>query len=87
MGSDGDEAILRLLRQRDGRLTKVVLGDGRTLAVFNIAWGHDVGDSFAHVTTNISPSVEGADIDVFTTDSVVAIIDPATGTALFTISA
>lgn len=34
----------------DGRLTYLVLEDGRRFRSFNIAWGYDLGDTFAHVT-------------------------------------
>jgi hypothetical protein len=43
--------------------------------VRNIAWGYDIGDEFAHVTTNVSPAVEGASIDFFFTSEVRAVID------------
>jgi hypothetical protein len=77
-----DEAILRLLQERDGLASEVVLSDDTRLTVFNIAWGYDIGDEYAHVTTNISPDVEGAAIDFFFTESVRAIVDPANGVVL-----
>jgi hypothetical protein len=82
-----DEAILRLLQERDGLPSTVVLGDGRELTVFNIAWGYDFGDEFAHVTTNISPEVDGSTVDVFHTSAVAAIRDPASGATLLEASA
>jgi hypothetical protein len=39
------------------------LSGGETLSVFNIVWGYDLGDGFAHVTTNISPEIAGTSID------------------------
>ena len=77
-----DDAILRMLQERDGMPSQVVLSDGETLTVFNIAWGYDFGDEFAHVTTNISPLITGQIIDFFSTESVKAIVDPATDTIL-----
>ncbi|GAA4923283.1 hypothetical protein HD597_000384 [Nonomuraea thailandensis] len=77
-----DQAILRLLQDRDGVATEVTLHDGTSLTVFNIAWGYDMGDVYAHVTTNISPDVEGACIDFFFTDAVRVIADPASGAVL-----
>ena len=74
-----DDAIIDLLRVRDGELTEVRLTDGRRLLVLNIAWGYDDGDEFAHVTTNISPSVDGAAVDVFSTRDVTAVLDDASG--------
>ena len=50
-----DEALLHLLQARDGRLTYVLLADGRRLPVYDIAWGYDMGDEYANVTTNCSP--------------------------------
>jgi len=53
----------------------VVLAVGRRLDVRNVAWGYDMGDEYAHVTTNISPDVEEASIDVFFTNEVRAVLD------------
>ncbi|MFD0149438.1 hypothetical protein ACWGQ4_00230 [Streptomyces sp. NPDC055721] len=77
-----DEATLQLLQDRDGLPSEVLLRDGVTLTVFNIAWGYDLGDEYAHVTSNISPAVEGATVDLFFTSSVVAILDPTSGAVL-----
>lgn len=79
-----DEATLHVLRDRDGLLSEVVLSGDETLSVFNIAWGYDLGDGFAHVTTNISPEIAGTSIDFFSTEAVTAITDPETGATLFT---
>ncbi|GHF00499.1 hypothetical protein GCM10017786_36690 [Amycolatopsis deserti] len=76
-----DDAIIQLLRQRDGVLTHVVLRDGKRLDVWNIAWGYDLGDEYAHVTTNISPDID-RQIDFFWTVDITAIVDPATGESL-----
>ena len=43
--------------------------------VLNIAWGYDAGDSYAHITTNISPSVPGLETDFFFTAEVIAVLD------------
>lgn len=62
----------------------MVLRDGRRLVVYDIAWGYDFGDQWAHVTTNASPGVEGASLDFFYTSEVVSVIDPGTdGTVYF----
>ncbi|MDT4892338.1 MAG: hypothetical protein QOE97_1373 [Pseudonocardiales bacterium] len=58
------------------------LRDGTTLVVHNIAWGYDDGDDSAHVTTNISPRLDGTTIDFFCTSDVVSLADPQTGAAL-----
>ena len=50
-----DDELIGLLTAREGRLTKIVLHDGQSLDVWNIAWGYDESDDHAHVTSNISP--------------------------------
>jgi hypothetical protein len=77
-----DRDVLRLLQERDGVETLVVLRDGQRLTVVNIAWGYDAGDEFSHVTTNISPSEEGRSFDLFFTSEVASILDPSTGATL-----
>lgn len=79
--ADGD--LVALFQSRDGQATEVVLRDGQRLIVFNIAWGYDIADEYAHVTTNVSPDVEGATIDFFFNDDVVKVIDPGSGAILF----
>jgi hypothetical protein len=78
-----DEDLIALLKARDQLPTVVVLRGGKRLTVHNVAWGYDAGDPFAHVTTNASPFVEGAPIDVFSTEDVVAVIDPRDSAILF----
>ncbi|WP_305785544.1 hypothetical protein [Symbioplanes lichenis] len=76
-------ALVKLLHDRDGVETVVLLQDGRRLVVYDIAWGYDLGDQWAHVTTNISPGREGAAVDVFRTSEVVSVIDPDTGRTVY----
>ncbi len=78
-----DTQLIDLLRERDGRPTRVILRDGQLLTVLNIAWGYDMHDEFAHVTTNVSPFVEGSNIDFFYTSDVLAVSDPDSGDELF----
>ncbi len=70
-----------------GRETHALLrsfsNEGARYIVYNIAWRYDEGDEWAHVTTNISPSVDGQPIDCFVTSAVVAVNDPTTGTVLY----
>lgn len=75
--------IVPLLRSRDGQQTEVLLSGNRLLSVFNIAWGEDMGDEFEHLTSNISPALDGIGPDVFFTDEVVEISDPATGVTMW----
>src|SRR5262249_25279443 len=77
--------VLQILKRRCGEWSEVWLRDGRRVRVLNIAWGYDLDDPVAHVTTNISPSLAGADlpVDFFRTDEVVRIIDPENGPVWF----
>jgi len=70
-----DTALLELLQARDGLLTYVLLTDGNRLPVFDIAWGYDMSDEHAHVTSNCSPSVEGRPLDFFSTHQVTGLQD------------
>jgi hypothetical protein len=78
---DGD--LIALLNERDGGATRVEMRDGSALTVFNIAWGYDMGDEFAHVTTNISPPIDGATTDHFRTNDVAHVSDAGDGMVLF----
>jgi hypothetical protein len=75
MTTVSDTAIIDLLRQRDGIVTYVRMKNGNTYTVFNIAWGYDMGDEHAHVTTNISPSLPEAAVDFFVTKDIQVILD------------
>lgn len=77
------EHLVRLLRSRDGRLTRVTLTSGETLDVYDIASGRDLGAEWEHVTTNCSPPVEGRPIHSMTTSEIVRIEAPETGAVLF----
>jgi hypothetical protein len=39
-----------------------------------------MGDEFAHVTTNVSPFIEGESMDFLWTNDVVHVSDPSDGT-------
>jgi hypothetical protein len=78
-----DQGLIDLFNGRDGERSEVVLRDGRRLGVFNIAWGYDLGDVFAHVTTNVSPFVDGMPMDFFFTEDVVSVLDPRSGEVLY----
>ena len=77
-----DGELIDLLVHRDGRATEVVCRDGSILTFVNIAWGYDEGESHAHVTTNISPDVIEASMDLFFTHEVTTVRDPLTGAVL-----
>ena len=61
----------------------MLLSGERMLNVVNIAWGGDLGDDFEHLTTNISPTVNGTTVDFFFTDEVASITDPETGAIIW----
>jgi hypothetical protein len=77
-----DAELIDVLVSRDGIATAVTLKSGLRLTVHNIAWGYDIGDEHAHVTTNISPEVGGATIDFFLTSEIQSISDLASGAPL-----
>jgi len=69
-----DKNIIDIFKSRDGLETKVELKNGRRISIWNIAWGYDIGDEFAHITTNISPNVDNATIDFFFTNDISKIL-------------
>jgi hypothetical protein len=60
-------------------LTTVRLRDGSQHLVRDIAWGYDLGDEYAHITTNVSPGGEGLPIDFFYSDAILFLVDTASG--------
>ncbi len=70
------KTILKILEKRCGQTTTVYLEDGKKLNVNDIVYGYDLGDDFAHITTNISPPKDGIDIDFFYVNEVKKIEDP-----------
>lgn len=78
-----DEAVIALLVAREGLETVVRLRDERIYRVHDIAWGYDCGDEYAHVTTNVSPGLEGDQIDFFFTSEVKEIAEGITGELLW----
>lgn len=77
-----DLQVLAVLRSRDGTETFVDLSDGSRLSVLDIAWGYDLGDEYAHVTTNCSPGAAGWALEFFYTSQVISLVDPRTLTPL-----
>ncbi len=75
--------IVPLIMARDGKPTMVELSGDRSLTVFNIAWGEDLGDAYEHLTANASPFVGDAAPDMFFTDEVATLVDPNTGAVLW----
>jgi hypothetical protein len=83
MTRPADIEIVETLKRQDGKWTTIELKTGECYRAFNIAWGYDVGDVCAHVTTNISPEQAGATIDFFSTSDVVRLVDEESGSVLF----
>lgn len=77
-----DESLIRLMNRRGGLATLVRLRDGRTIRVFNIAWGYDYGDRYAHVSANVSPSIDTEEFDFFFSFEIAAITDPDSGAVI-----
>lgn len=78
-----DEEIIFHLQRQHCRWTTVHLEDGSEVRVYNIAWGYDLGDDYAHVTTNISPRQEDTSEDFFYTSDIIEIIDEESGRTVF----
>jgi hypothetical protein len=75
--------IIPLLKKRSGQCTTVMLSERRQLEVYQIVPGDSFGDNFENVTTNVSPRVQCAAIDLTFTDEVSKIIAPVTGERLW----
>ena len=78
-----DDELIRLLRERDGLRTVVDTRRNVSLLVVNIGWGYDLSEPYAHVSTNVSPTVEGEDYDLFHTFEVTRVRDEASGSELY----
>ncbi len=68
-----DSHIIEIFNLLDDKEAIVTLHNGRELKVWNIAWGYDDSEDFAHITSNISPSKEGTTIDFFNTSEIKSI--------------
>jgi hypothetical protein len=74
-----DEVVIDIFRHRDGLATLATMADGTLFTVYNIGWGYDFGDAWAHLYTNVSPTVEGSSFDFFFTDEISQLTDPPGG--------
>ncbi len=83
MANTADNEIIRVLESQDGKWTAIEMKDGKCYRAMNIVFGYDIGDEWAHVTTNISPNIEGADIDFFFTSEVAFLRDEESNDVLF----
>ena len=78
-----DTKLIELLQRRDSLLTTVRLKDGSDHVVKDIAWGYDVGDEYAYITTNASPGGEGLSLDFFYSNEIVCLMDSASGAVIW----
>jgi hypothetical protein len=84
MAKPAHATALDILKRCTGEPSDVTLLSGRVVRVYNVAWGYDLNDPVAHITTNISPP-QAADPtwDFFFADEVVRIVDPENGAIWF----
>ncbi len=77
MAKPSHATALDILKQRSSEPSDVALASGRMVRVYNITWGYDMGDTVAHITTNISPKPNAEHtIDFFFANEIVRIVDP-----------
>lgn len=74
-----DEHIIQHLKRQDSRWTTIQLFGGEKIRIFNIAWGYDLGDEYAHITSNISPIQKSVNPHFFHTNEIVKIVDEESG--------
>ena len=83
------QRALDILVHRCGEWSRVLLSSGRICIIHDVAWGYDVGDEVAHITTNISPPNVEYDVeffyevDSFRADEIEKIEDVETGAVFF----
>ena len=70
-----DKAIIEFLKHRTGKSTIAKIKNGSLFTIWNIVFGYDMGDEYAHITTNINPGIPGAEIDILFTSDIVEFID------------
>ncbi|WP_144430593.1 hypothetical protein [Jannaschia donghaensis] len=78
-----DDDLIKLLVSRSGILTVANLKVGLVSVFIDIVWGYDIGDQYAHITTNVSPGREGLEIDFFFTSEIISLLDYEDQSALF----
>lgn len=84
MTSEQGELVSTILQQRCGAITEVLLSGNRVIAVHNVAWGRDMGASFDHFTSNISPPPsQFHTVDFFYANEVIRLVAKETGHVLF----
>lgn len=78
-----DRQLIQILLDRDGTLTRVKLMDGRLLDVWDIAYGYDMGDAYAHITANMEKREPPVPMHFFSSEHILRIIDGVSGVTLY----
>ena len=79
-----DTAILELLQRRTGMATIAKMKNGSSIMIWNIMYSYDfIGAGYAHIMTNVTPSIKGEKTDVCSTSDIVKLIDPVTGNSIY----
>ncbi|MEM6385148.1 MAG: hypothetical protein AAF718_02815 [Pseudomonadota bacterium] len=60
-----DTALIYKLVERNGMPTIAVFEDGEEHIFYDITYGYDLGEEYAHIYTNMDSKVEGAQIEFF----------------------
>ena len=68
-----DKDIIKIFNSHDGIPLEVTVKSMKKHIVLNIAWGYDDGDEYSHISTNISPSIDGYDFDFFYSNEILKI--------------
>ena len=84
MSDEHADPVSEALQARCGVLTVATLAGGKSIEIYNVAWGRDMGDPFDHITTNVSPSPKCPhSVDFFTTDKVMLLVAAESGSVLY----
>jgi len=83
MDIEQGKTIVKILEKRCGTPTTIYLDDGQVILVNDIVWGYDMGDEFAHITTNISPPQDEVEIHFFYVNEVVKFEDTESGQLVY----
>lgn len=78
-----DRHLIQIFLDRDGKLTRVKLMDGRWLDVWDIAYGYDMGDEYAHISANMEKREPPVPFHFFSSEHILRIIDGVSGDTLY----
>ena len=84
------QRALDILVHRCGEWSRVYLQNGKVCVTHDVAWGYDLAEEVAHITTNISPPdneiVSAHGIDFFHANEITKIEDLETMAVLFDVT-